>query len=245
MFTVWEFVCVVFIGMFFHWVTCAAIWVVSMVGDLMLHSPKFYPLAMLGGAIWATGTFTWGQNLQLMCSLVSLKSPNGHKHPLHLKMRERVEHTNIRYSFYTVVLLMLTLLLTFTDWTWKTLVWATLHAANFLSPIYRQCSCCFNCKSHWPWSWNSNLGIYQFDYGLGQFKVSQNNACPVSHRLWPVDWPEPKENLPKAITEKRVCAITGFIPLNHKAMLTFHDLWLLLLSIMHAFLAEATTCSWL
>lgn len=48
----------VFTGMFFHWVTCAAIWVVSMFGDLMLHSPKFYPLAMLGGAIWATGTFT-------------------------------------------------------------------------------------------------------------------------------------------------------------------------------------------
>uniref|UniRef100_A0A3Q4ALP3 Uncharacterized protein n=1 Tax=Mola mola TaxID=94237 RepID=A0A3Q4ALP3_MOLML len=42
-------------GMFFQWVTCAAIWVVSMVGNLILHSPKFYPFAMLGGAIWATG----------------------------------------------------------------------------------------------------------------------------------------------------------------------------------------------
>uniref|UniRef100_A0A672ZJS3 Transmembrane protein 144b n=1 Tax=Sphaeramia orbicularis TaxID=375764 RepID=A0A672ZJS3_9TELE len=42
-------------GMFFQWVNCAAIWLVSMVGDLMLHSPKFYPLAMLGGVIWATG----------------------------------------------------------------------------------------------------------------------------------------------------------------------------------------------
>ncbi|XP_070769807.1 transmembrane protein 144b [Enoplosus armatus] len=42
-------------GMFFQWVTCAAIWVVSMVGDLMLQSPKFYPFAMLGGVIWATG----------------------------------------------------------------------------------------------------------------------------------------------------------------------------------------------
>ncbi|KAM7417220.1 hypothetical protein PAMA_017050 [Pampus argenteus] len=42
-------------GMFFQWINCAAIWVVSMVGDLMLQSPKFYPFAMLGGVIWATG----------------------------------------------------------------------------------------------------------------------------------------------------------------------------------------------
>ncbi|XP_041800597.1 transmembrane protein 144b [Chelmon rostratus] len=42
-------------GMFFQWITCAAIWLVSMIGDLMLQSPKFYPFAMLGGVIWATG----------------------------------------------------------------------------------------------------------------------------------------------------------------------------------------------
>nr|XP_019959376.1 PREDICTED: transmembrane protein 144 isoform X2 [Paralichthys olivaceus] len=42
-------------GMFFQWVNCAAIWVVSMVGDLILDSPKFQPFAMFGGAIWATG----------------------------------------------------------------------------------------------------------------------------------------------------------------------------------------------
>uniref|UniRef100_A0A3B4ZGN9 Transmembrane protein 144 n=1 Tax=Stegastes partitus TaxID=144197 RepID=A0A3B4ZGN9_9TELE len=42
-------------GMFFQWVNSAAIWAVSMVGDLMLHSPKFYPLAMLGGVTSATG----------------------------------------------------------------------------------------------------------------------------------------------------------------------------------------------
>lgn len=42
-------------GMFFQWVSCAAIWAVSMVGDLILQSPKFYPFAMLGGVIWATG----------------------------------------------------------------------------------------------------------------------------------------------------------------------------------------------
>ncbi|XP_067455998.1 transmembrane protein 144b [Thunnus thynnus] len=45
-------------GMFFQWINCAAIWMVSMVGDLMLQSPKFYPFAMLGGVIWATGNIT-------------------------------------------------------------------------------------------------------------------------------------------------------------------------------------------
>ncbi|XP_028272295.1 transmembrane protein 144b [Parambassis ranga] len=42
-------------GMFFQWVICAAIWIISMFGDLMLKSPKFHPLAMLGGVMWATG----------------------------------------------------------------------------------------------------------------------------------------------------------------------------------------------
>ncbi|KAM9795604.1 transmembrane protein 144-like [Neosynchiropus ocellatus] len=42
-------------GMFFQWVSCAAVWLVSMIGDLMLQSPKFHPFAMLGGVIWATG----------------------------------------------------------------------------------------------------------------------------------------------------------------------------------------------
>ncbi|XP_068571314.1 transmembrane protein 144b [Cebidichthys violaceus] len=42
-------------GMFFQWVYCAAIWIVSMFADLVLQSPKFYPFAMLGGVIWATG----------------------------------------------------------------------------------------------------------------------------------------------------------------------------------------------
>ncbi|XP_041846428.1 transmembrane protein 144b isoform X2 [Melanotaenia boesemani] len=42
-------------GMFFQWVTCAAIWVVSILGNLLLHSPKFYPFAMVGGVIWTTG----------------------------------------------------------------------------------------------------------------------------------------------------------------------------------------------
>ncbi|KAM4621922.1 transmembrane protein 144b [Polymixia lowei] len=45
-------------GMFFQWVSCAAIWMVAKVGDLMLQSPKFHPLAMLGGVIWATGNIT-------------------------------------------------------------------------------------------------------------------------------------------------------------------------------------------
>ncbi|KAM8733798.1 transmembrane protein 144b [Acanthopagrus schlegelii] len=42
-------------GMFFHWVSCAAIWVVSVMGNVLLQTPTFYPLVMLGGVIWATG----------------------------------------------------------------------------------------------------------------------------------------------------------------------------------------------
>uniref|UniRef100_A0A672I1E1 Transmembrane protein 144 n=1 Tax=Salarias fasciatus TaxID=181472 RepID=A0A672I1E1_SALFA len=41
-------------GMFFQWVTCAAIWLVALVGNLLLNSPTFYPFAMLGGVTWAT-----------------------------------------------------------------------------------------------------------------------------------------------------------------------------------------------
>uniref|UniRef100_A0A3B5MJM2 Transmembrane protein 144 n=1 Tax=Xiphophorus couchianus TaxID=32473 RepID=A0A3B5MJM2_9TELE len=43
-------------GMFYHFVSCASIWVVSLFGDLLLRTPKFHPLAMLGGMIWATGS---------------------------------------------------------------------------------------------------------------------------------------------------------------------------------------------
>lgn len=42
-------------GMFFQWVTCAAIWMIAMMGDMVLKSPKFHPFAMIGGVIWATG----------------------------------------------------------------------------------------------------------------------------------------------------------------------------------------------
>ncbi|XP_049898437.1 transmembrane protein 144b [Epinephelus moara] len=45
-------------GMFFQWVYCAAIFLVSVVGDLLLQSPKFYPFAMIGGVIWTTGNIT-------------------------------------------------------------------------------------------------------------------------------------------------------------------------------------------
>lgn len=44
--------------MFYQWVTCAAIWIVAMVGDMIMKSPKFQPFAMIGGVIWATGKFT-------------------------------------------------------------------------------------------------------------------------------------------------------------------------------------------
>uniref|UniRef100_A0A672SKL9 Transmembrane protein 144a n=1 Tax=Sinocyclocheilus grahami TaxID=75366 RepID=A0A672SKL9_SINGR len=45
-------------GMFFQWILCAAIWTVSLVVNIILDSPKFWPLVMLGGAIWATGNIT-------------------------------------------------------------------------------------------------------------------------------------------------------------------------------------------
>ncbi|TRY68119.1 hypothetical protein DNTS_025216 [Danionella cerebrum] len=45
-------------GMFFQWILCAAIWTVSLVVNIILNSPKFWPFAMLGGAIWATGNVT-------------------------------------------------------------------------------------------------------------------------------------------------------------------------------------------
>ncbi|XP_064191441.1 transmembrane protein 144a [Anguilla rostrata] len=45
-------------GMFFQWVLCAAIWIVSLVANIILNCPKFWPLAMLGGVIWATGNIT-------------------------------------------------------------------------------------------------------------------------------------------------------------------------------------------
>ncbi|KAJ8399268.1 hypothetical protein AAFF_G00413060 [Aldrovandia affinis] len=45
-------------GMFFQWVLCAAIWVVSLVVNIILKSPTFWPLAMVGGVIWATGNIT-------------------------------------------------------------------------------------------------------------------------------------------------------------------------------------------
>ncbi|XP_060034882.1 transmembrane protein 144 isoform X2 [Erinaceus europaeus] len=42
-------------GMFLQWVLCAAIWLVSLVVNIILHCPKFWPFAMVGGCIWATG----------------------------------------------------------------------------------------------------------------------------------------------------------------------------------------------
>uniref|UniRef100_A0A803KF92 Transmembrane protein 144 n=3 Tax=Xenopus tropicalis TaxID=8364 RepID=A0A803KF92_XENTR len=45
-------------GMFFQWILCASIWIVSLVVNIILHSPKFWPLAMVGGCVWATGNIT-------------------------------------------------------------------------------------------------------------------------------------------------------------------------------------------
>ncbi|XP_073461890.1 transmembrane protein 144 [Aquarana catesbeiana] len=45
-------------GMFFQWILCAAIWIVALVVNLILRCPKFWPLAMVGGCVWATGNIT-------------------------------------------------------------------------------------------------------------------------------------------------------------------------------------------
>ncbi|KAF4799479.1 Transmembrane protein [Turdus rufiventris] len=45
-------------GMFFQWILCASIWVVSLVVNLIQNCPRFWPLAMVGGFMWATGNVT-------------------------------------------------------------------------------------------------------------------------------------------------------------------------------------------
>ncbi|MCJ8733704.1 hypothetical protein PDJAM_G00226600 [Pangasius djambal] len=45
-------------GMFFQWISCAAIWLVALTGDFLLRSSKAHPAAMLGGMIWATGNIS-------------------------------------------------------------------------------------------------------------------------------------------------------------------------------------------
>ncbi|XP_060134657.1 transmembrane protein 144 isoform X2 [Zootoca vivipara] len=45
-------------GMFFQWILCAAIWIVSLIVNLIQDSPRFWPLAMVGGSLWATGNIT-------------------------------------------------------------------------------------------------------------------------------------------------------------------------------------------
>ncbi|XP_029472051.1 transmembrane protein 144 [Rhinatrema bivittatum] len=45
-------------GMFFQWILCASIWLVSLVVNIILQCPRFWPLAMVGGCIWATGNIT-------------------------------------------------------------------------------------------------------------------------------------------------------------------------------------------
>ncbi|XP_067153965.1 transmembrane protein 144 isoform X4 [Apteryx mantelli] len=45
-------------GMFFQWIICASIWIVSLVINLIQNCPQFWPLAMVGGFAWATGNVT-------------------------------------------------------------------------------------------------------------------------------------------------------------------------------------------
>eukprot|EP00927_Polykrikos_kofoidii_P014213 TRINITY_DN16213_c0_g2_i1.p1 TRINITY_DN16213_c0_g2~~TRINITY_DN16213_c0_g2_i1.p1 ORF type:complete len:342 (-),score=31.29 TRINITY_DN16213_c0_g2_i1:55-1080(-) len=42
-------------GMFFQFVLCLGIWCVGLVVFLLRDQPKFYPFALLGGAIWCSG----------------------------------------------------------------------------------------------------------------------------------------------------------------------------------------------
>nr|VZI36787.1 unnamed protein product [Spirometra erinaceieuropaei] len=42
-------------GMFFQWIMCNAILLVGLIVNCAVGCPKFYPLAMLGGALWGTG----------------------------------------------------------------------------------------------------------------------------------------------------------------------------------------------
>ena len=45
-----------FTGMFFQWILCSAILLVGMVLQAVRRS-TFYPIVMVGGAVWATGQF--------------------------------------------------------------------------------------------------------------------------------------------------------------------------------------------
>ncbi|XP_059503303.1 transmembrane protein 144-like [Stegostoma tigrinum] len=45
-------------GLFFQWIFCTAVWVVSLVVHLIQRCPQFWPLTMLGGFLWATGNIT-------------------------------------------------------------------------------------------------------------------------------------------------------------------------------------------
>ncbi|XP_060102576.1 transmembrane protein 144 isoform X2 [Heteronotia binoei] len=45
-------------GMFFQWILCTSIWIVSLIVNLIQNCPRFWPLAMVGGFLWATGSVT-------------------------------------------------------------------------------------------------------------------------------------------------------------------------------------------
>ncbi|XP_015280249.1 PREDICTED: transmembrane protein 144 [Gekko japonicus] len=45
-------------GMFFQWILCTSIWIVSLIVNLIQNCPRFWPLAMVGGFLWATGNVT-------------------------------------------------------------------------------------------------------------------------------------------------------------------------------------------
>lgn len=46
-------------GMFFQWILCIGIWLVSLIVNLIRYQPPFYMPLFLGGVLWTSGKFTW------------------------------------------------------------------------------------------------------------------------------------------------------------------------------------------
>jgi hypothetical protein len=42
-------------GFYYQWIMALGIWLVGLIANLVLDSPPFQPIAMLGGVVWATG----------------------------------------------------------------------------------------------------------------------------------------------------------------------------------------------
>ena len=54
-------------GFYYQWIMALGIWLVGLVANLVLDSPPFQPIAMLGGVLWATGALPFPSPLHLGC----------------------------------------------------------------------------------------------------------------------------------------------------------------------------------